>query len=65
MSAASKNPQVLREEHHVESTTENAEALVGFEAHQDQLPKGYFYSRFFLGTYFAIGFSLWAGVAAL
>lgn len=30
----------------------------GFVGEADELPKGYFYSPFFLGTTFAIGFNL-------
>lgn len=36
----------------------------GFEADLDDLPPGYFKSRFFLGTFMAIGLGLWAGVGA-
>jgi hypothetical protein len=38
---------------------------IGFEADETNLPPGYFYSRFFIGSFLAIGFSLWAGTAAL
>ena len=38
---------------------------IGFDADESSLPKGYYYSPFFLGTFCAIGFSLWAGTAAL
>jgi hypothetical protein len=34
----------------------------GFTTDTDSLPKGYFYSPFFLGTMFATGFALCAGV---
>jgi hypothetical protein len=37
----------------------------GFEAEDSQLPKGYFTSPYFIGTFFAIGLSLWAGTAEL
>lgn len=39
--------------------------MIGFEADESSLPKGYYYSPFFLGSFCAIGFSLWAGTAAL
>ena len=38
--------------------------LVGFEADFSTLPKGYYYSRFFIGSMLATGLGLWAGVAA-
>jgi hypothetical protein len=38
--------------------------LGGFEADLDALPPGYFRSRFFIGTFFAIGFGLIAAVGA-
>jgi hypothetical protein len=40
------------------------EVIGGFEADIDALPPGYFKSRFFIGTFFAIGFGLMAGVGA-
>jgi hypothetical protein len=46
------------------SLSDSAE-VTGFEADETNLPKGYFYSRFFIGTFFAIGLSLWAGTGAL
>jgi hypothetical protein len=50
----------------VETQTLGANDLVtGFEADEADLPKGYFRSRFFLGSYFAIGLGLWGGTAAL
>jgi hypothetical protein len=39
--------------------------ITGFETDEADLPKGYFRSRFFLGSYVAIGFGLWGGTAAL
>lgn len=41
------------------------EAVVGFELDEVQLPEGYYRSKFFLGSFLAIGLSLWAGTAAL
>ncbi|KAB5531436.1 fungal trichothecene efflux pump [Coniochaeta sp. 2T2.1] len=41
-----------------------SDVIGGFEADIDTLPPGYFKSRFFIGTFFAIGFSLIAGVGA-
>ncbi|TPX09104.1 uncharacterized protein E0L32_001633 [Thyridium curvatum] len=45
-------------------TSETAGGITGFEADADDLPPGYFKSRFFLGSMFAIGMGLWATVAA-
>jgi hypothetical protein len=39
--------------------------VTGFEADEADLPKGYFRSRFFLGSYLAIALGLWGGTAAL
>jgi len=39
--------------------------ISGFDADESTLPEGYFHSRFFIGTYLAIAFGLWAGTAAL
>lgn len=52
--------------HHLEpvKTSETAGGITGFEADADDLPPGYFKSRFFLGSMFAIGMGLWATVAA-
>lgn len=44
---------------------ENDAILTGFEADEEDLPAGYFRSRFFLGSYLAIGLGLWGGTAAL
>ncbi|ROT39089.1 MFS general substrate transporter [Sodiomyces alkalinus F11] len=38
--------------------------VVGYETTSDELPKGYFRSRFFIGTMLATGVGLWAGTAA-
>lgn len=38
--------------------------LLGCETNFDQLPKGYYYSRFFLGSMMATGLGLWAAVAS-
>jgi hypothetical protein len=38
---------------------------VGFDSDIQTLPKGYFTSRFFIGSYLAIGIGLWGGTAAL
>ena len=40
------------------------ELIEGFEAEIENLPPGYFKSRFFIGTFLAIGFGLIAGVGA-
>ena len=37
--------------------------LRGFVANEDSIPKGYYYSPYFLGSMFAIGMGLLAGVA--
>jgi hypothetical protein len=47
------------------SGLENSPVVTGFEADESDLPKGYFRSRFFLGSYLAIGLGLWGGTAAL
>jgi hypothetical protein len=53
-------------DHHEKETVLADDAIVtGFEADEADLPKGYFRSRFFLGSYFAIGLGLWGGTAAL
>jgi hypothetical protein len=38
---------------------------VGFDSNEHALPKGSFYSRFFIGSYLAIGIGLWSETAAL
>lgn len=37
---------------------------LGCETDMDLLPKGYFYSRFFLGSIMAVGLGTWAAVAS-
>lgn len=37
---------------------------LGCETDLEQLPKGYYYSRFFVGSMMATGFGLWAAVAS-
>lgn len=37
---------------------------LGCETDMELLPKGYFYSRFFLGSLMAVGLGTWAGVAS-
>ena len=38
---------------------------VGFDIEGGDVPKGYYTSKFFIGTYLAIGLGIWAGTAAL
>lgn len=45
-------------------TTAQDNMAHGWEADFDSLPKGYYTSRFFLGTYLAVGLSIWAGTGA-
>lgn len=40
------------------------EEVIGYEATFDELPKGYYTSRFFLGSMLATSFGLWAGTCA-
>jgi hypothetical protein len=40
------------------------ESIVGFETDVEHLPKGYYTSRFFIGSMLATGLSLTCGVAA-
>jgi hypothetical protein len=49
----------------VASAQHDREEVTGFEIDETQLPKGYYYSRFFIGSFMAIGLGLWAGTAAL
>lgn len=57
---------------HVErSTTPNdltkeplTEEVVGYETNLDELPKGYYTSKFFLGSMLATALGLWAGTCA-
>ena len=44
--------------------TSDSEEVVGFEIDESHLPKGYYHSRFFIGTFMAIGLGLWAGTGA-
>jgi Na+/melibiose symporter-like transporter len=44
--------------------TAHDNATHGWEADLDELSKGYYFSRFFLGTFLAVGLSIWAGTAA-
>lgn len=37
---------------------------LGCETYFEHLPKGYYYSRFFLGSLLATGLGLWAAVAS-
>lgn len=39
-------------------------AQIGCETDAASLPKGYYYSRFFLGSLMATGLGLWAAVAS-
>lgn len=48
----------------IDTVTTSGEDVHGFEATLASLPKGYFFSRFFLGTMMAVGMSLWAGTGA-
>ncbi|OIW22509.1 MFS general substrate transporter [Coniochaeta ligniaria NRRL 30616] len=52
------------DETHKEQEGHRPAVIGGFEADIDALPPGYFKSRFFVGTFFAIGFGLMAGVGA-
>jgi hypothetical protein len=68
MDVGSAKDQVI----HHDNTTEHEkhsslaeDAITGFEADEADLPKGYFRSRFFLGSYLAIALGLWGGTAAL
>lgn len=47
--------------HALDSSDEEA---IGFETDLDSLPKGYYTSRFFIGSMLATGIGLWAGVSA-
>lgn len=50
-------------EHQKKVENSNQNGVHGFTADETTLPKGYFYSPYFLGSLFAIGMGLWAGVA--
>ncbi|CAK7198048.1 hypothetical protein SEUCBS139899_000706 [Sporothrix eucalyptigena] len=47
-----------------QTLTATSEAVVGYETDLNALPKGYFYSRFFLGSMLAVGLGLWAAVSS-
>ncbi|KIV98822.1 uncharacterized protein PV09_09435 [Verruconis gallopava] len=64
MVSSTKDVEVRREEASIQTQHRDGEEVTGFEVDEAQLPKGYYYSRFFLGSFFAIGLSLWAGTAA-
>ncbi|KAF2420731.1 MFS general substrate transporter [Tothia fuscella] len=49
---------------HELTTVDTAGGIVGFEVNGDELPPGYFRSKFFLGSMAAICVSLWGGVSA-
>ena len=61
--------EVVEEKHH-HHETENALAhtltneIHGFQADYAALPKGYYTSRFFIGTYLATGLAIMCGTAA-
>jgi MFS family permease len=42
----------------------DSDGVFGFETSAESLPKGYFYSKFFLGSMLATGLGLWCGVSA-
>ncbi|KAL1895421.1 hypothetical protein Sste5346_005227 [Sporothrix stenoceras] len=44
--------------------TATSEAVIGYETDLTSLPKGYFYSRFFLGSMLAVGLGLLAAVSS-
>lgn len=64
-----KDTELQHDEKHEETPAgplvNNSADVTGFEVHEASLPKGYFYSRYFVGSYLAIGFGLWGGTAAL
>ncbi|CAK7242789.1 MAG: hypothetical protein STHCBS139747_004291 [Sporothrix thermara] len=47
-----------------QTLTAGSEAVVGYETDLNELPKGYFYSRFFLGSMLAVGLGMWAAVSS-
>lgn len=70
-----EHPSTLGNAEKRPSTQDNAETksnlesppsdfIGGFEVEMEDLPPGYFTSRFFLGTFMAIGLGLLAGVGA-
>ena len=40
------------------------EEVIGYETNFDELPKGYYTSKFFLGSMLATSLGLWAGTCA-
>jgi hypothetical protein len=52
------------DEHLHEKAGHSPDGLGGFEADIENMPPGYFKSRFFIGTFLAIGFGLIAGTGA-
>jgi hypothetical protein len=69
MAFGSKEDTVVHQDDSIHNQTtpaeENDAVVTGFEADESDLPKGYFLSRFFIGSYLAIGLGLWGGTAAL
>ncbi|KAF2095876.1 MFS general substrate transporter [Rhizodiscina lignyota] len=62
-----KDSEIYQAEHHHEPTPPNVDdsaEVTGFEIDETALPKGYYHSRYFVGSFAAIGFGLWAGTAA-
>jgi hypothetical protein len=74
METTNKQPEIVHHDGHVEDHHNHNSPkhdagekldVIGFEVDETQLPKGYYRSRFFIGSFFAIGFGLWAGTGAL
>ena len=51
----------LQHKHHEDGSID---VITGYETNFEELPKGYFYSKFFLGSMLATGLGLWAGTAS-
>lgn len=49
---------------HKHQVDDSLDVITGYETNFEELPKGYFYSRFFLGSMLATGLGLWAGTAS-
>jgi hypothetical protein len=55
---------------HVESASDlkntdaSSDEVIGYETNFDDLPKGYYTSKFFLGSMLATSLGLWAGTCA-
>ena len=49
---------------HKPHTDNSSDEITGYETNYEELPKGYFYSKFFLGSMLATGLGLWAGTAS-